>query len=81
MMLCLTRGGVDARTDITPSTVVEGFLLTPDQVGVGILVEVGGDQVVGERRELFDTTDGDVFETSLFTGLGEGKVDLACKRR
>jgi len=78
MMFCLASGSVNAGTNITPSPIVERFLLTPNQVRIGILVKVGSDQVVREWRELFDPTDGDVFDASIFTRLSKGKVDLAC---
>ena len=45
---CLVRRGLDAGADVCPGAVVEGLLLAPQKVGVGVLVEVG--------RELFGVT-------------------------
>ena len=42
---------------------------------------MGSDEVVGERRELLNTRDGDVLDATLLAGLKELVVDLAWKRR
>lgn len=78
MMLRLASSGVDPGSNVAPSAIIERLLLHPNQVRIRVLVEVGRDQVVRERRELLDPAYGDVFDASLFTGLCEGKVDLAC---
>ena len=43
MMLGLASSGVDARTDVTPGTVVERLLLAPEKAGIGVEVKMGGD--------------------------------------
>ena len=43
MMLGLASSGVDARTDVTPGTVIERLLLAPEKAGIGVKVKVGGD--------------------------------------
>ena len=43
VMFGLVGCGLDARCDVRPGTVVERLLLTPENLGVGILVEVGGE--------------------------------------
>lgn len=77
MMLGLSSSGVDARTDVTPGTVVERLLLAPEKAGIGVEVKVGSDQVVREGRELFNTADGNVLDASLLTSLQQRVVDLA----
>ena len=43
VVLSLVGSGQDTRSDVSPGTVVERFLLTPEEVGVGVLVKVRGD--------------------------------------
>lgn len=43
MVLGFARGRHDARADIRPRTTVQGLLLDPTQLGVGILVEMRRD--------------------------------------
>ena len=76
MVLGLARSGVDTRANIAPGTVVKRLLLTPEETGIGVLVKMRGDQVVGEGRDLFNTTDGYVLDASFFTSLSKSEVDL-----
>ena len=43
MMLGLASSGVDARTNVTPGTVVERLLLAPEKAGIGVKVKVRSD--------------------------------------
>ena len=43
MMLRPTSSGIDPRPDITPCTVVERLLLTPEQARIGVFVKMRGD--------------------------------------
>ena len=43
MVLGLVRGGQNARANVGPGAVVERLLLTPEDIRVGVLVEVGGE--------------------------------------
>jgi hypothetical protein len=70
------EGSEESRLDVAPSTSVERLLLGPDDVGVGELVDVRGEEVVGEGRDLLDSADDDVVELSVLTFLDEGLVDL-----
>lgn len=80
MMLGLAGGGVDARADIAPRAIVERLLLAPEQAGVGVLVEMRRDKVVGEGRDLLDAADRDVLDAAFLTGLEECKIDLTWKQ-
>lgn len=40
VVLCLVGRSQDAGRNVCPSAVVEGFLLTPEEVSLGVLVEV-----------------------------------------
>ena len=42
VVLSLVGSGQDTRSDVSPGTVVERLLLTPEEVGVGVLVKVRG---------------------------------------
>ena len=42
VVLCLVGCSLDARCDIRPGTIIERLLLTPEDFGVRILVEVRG---------------------------------------
>jgi len=77
MILGLPRGSINPRTDITPRAVIKRFFLTPHQTRVGVFIQVRRDEIVRERRELFDAADGDVFDPEVFPRLGECEVDLA----
>lgn len=46
VMLRIFCGSVETRTDVGPSTVVHGFLLTPNQVGIGIFIQMGCDLII-----------------------------------
>ena len=78
MMFRLAGGGIDAGTDVTPSTIIQRFFLAPEQACIWIFVEMGSDQIVREWRKLFDTADGNIFDTSLFPSLSECEIDLTC---
>ena len=43
VILCLIGSSRDAGRDVCPGTVVERLLLCPEDVGVGVLVEVGSE--------------------------------------
>jgi hypothetical protein len=76
MMLGLASGSVDARASVAPRAVIKRLLLAPEQAGIGILIKVGRDKVIGEGRDLLNAADGDVLNATLLTGLEEGKVNL-----
>ena len=42
VVLSLVGSGQDTRSDVSPGTIVERLLLTPEEVGVGVLVKVRG---------------------------------------
>lgn len=46
-------GSVNARANITPSTVVHGFLLTPEKISVGVFIEVGGDLEPSVKHDFY----------------------------
>ena len=41
MVLGLVGGGLDAWANICPGTIVEGLLLTPEDISIRVLVEMG----------------------------------------
>lgn len=43
MVLGSAGGGVDTGANVTPSTVVQGFFLTPEKISIGVFVKVGCD--------------------------------------
>jgi hypothetical protein len=53
--------------NVGPGTVVDRLLLAPVSGGVGVSVEVRGYHVVRKRRELFDSRNGNVVDTSLLS--------------
>lgn len=70
------ESGVQPRLDIAPRSGVQGLLLSPDNVGVGELVNVRREEVVREGRDLLDSADNDVVEASVLSVLDEGLVNL-----
>lgn len=58
-----------------------GTNLAPNDVGVGELVDVGGEEVVREGRDLLDSAEDDVVDTSILTLLKESLVDLSCRQK
>lgn len=76
MVGCLRQSGLDSRLDVVPRAHVQWFLLTPDNLGVGVLVSVLLDLLIREGVELLDTRDGDIGDTELLAGLEKGVVDL-----
>ena len=69
VVLRLAGSGVDPRTDIRPCSIVQRFLLAPQQRSVGVLVQVGRDQVIREGAELFNAADRNVLDTALLASL------------
>ena len=62
VVLRLVGRSEDAGRDVCPGTVVEGLLLAPEKVGVGVLVEVRGDlqEIRSQRRRLLEAHDGNI---------------------
>ena len=76
VVLSLLQGGDQSRLDIGPSTVVQRLLLSPHQLGVGVLVEVRGEEVVRQRAKLLKSRDRDVVDSLVLSLLQELVVDL-----
>lgn len=79
VVLSPTGSGVDTRTNVAPSTVVHGFFLTPEKIGIGVFVKVRGNSIVREWRELFYATNRDILDSTFFTSLEKSKVHLTCR--
>jgi hypothetical protein len=76
VVLSLAHGRLNTGLNVGPRSVVDRLLLHPVSGRVGVAVEVRGDEVVGEGRELLDTRDGNVLEAALFALGEEGVVNL-----
>jgi len=76
VMLGHVARGVDTRPNISPSAIVERFLLAPENIRIGIRVKVGSDQIIGEGRDLLHAADSYVFNALRLTLLKECMVNL-----
>jgi hypothetical protein len=78
MVFGVVEKGLDSRLGKRPSTSVKRFLLTPDDgVGILVFVKVFFQLLPWERVELFDTSDGNVFDALLGTVFVKLGVDLS----
>lgn len=69
--------GLEAWFSVSPWSKVHRFFLAPDQVGGGgETVEFLGNLIPGERGELLDSGDGNVFQAVRVHVFPEGVVDL-----
>jgi len=76
VVLRFVRGSQNPGRDICPCPVIQGLLLTPQNISIRVLVKVGGYQIVGERGELFDPADHNIVDALVLTLLDEGVIDL-----
>mmetsp|Transcript_22054 Transcript_22054/g.36499 ORF Transcript_22054/g.36499 Transcript_22054/m.36499 type:complete len:206 (-) Transcript_22054:435-1052(-) len=72
----LTRGRHDARIDIGVGSHILGFLLGPNDFGLGEKGSILGDAVKGKGGNLFQTNNGHIGNTTLFSLRQEFVVDL-----
>ena len=63
--------------NVSPSTIVDRFFLTPVSGGIRVTVEMRSDHVVRERGKLFDTRNGDILDATFLTFSEESEVDLS----
>jgi hypothetical protein len=78
MVFRVVQQSLDTGLRERPCSGVEGFFLTPDYgLGIGVHVEVFFQLLPWEGVQLFDASDGGVFETVVGAVLVEGDVDLA----
>jgi len=68
---------VDARTDIAPGTIVQRFLLTPEEIGIRVFVEMRSNEVIREWRNLLNTADSDILDTTFFASLKQSEIYLS----
>lgn len=76
VVLGLLQGSDQTRLDVSPSTIVQRLFLRPNKVGVRVLVEMRSKEIIWERAELFNSRDGNVVVTLVFSLLEKLVVDL-----
>jgi len=69
MMLGSVGSGKDTWPNVCPGAIVEGFLLAPKDICIGVCIKVRYNQIIRERRNLFHSADCYILDAFFLTLL------------